>query len=83
MRFPRSGTIHRYGFTDTYETQHYKKSINPLNHGVTIHGDVMKTQRLRQALDLHQFGSAFGRARRNEKSLAKEHIFSFRTSTRQ
>lgn len=58
------------------------KGINPLDHGSAIHTDIMKTQGLKQALDLHKFDAAFGGARRDEeKSRAKERIFSFRTST--
>ena len=53
-----------------------KKGINPLDHGSVIHTDVMKTQGLKQALDLHKFDAAFGGARRDEeKSRAKERIF--------
>lgn len=54
--------------------------INPFTHGSQVHTDVMKTQALRQALDMHRFDAAFGGARRDEeKSRAKERIFSFRT----
>ena len=60
------------------------KGINPLDHGSAIHTDIMKTQGLKQALDLHKFDAAFGGARRDEeKSRAKERIFSFRTSAHQ
>lgn len=55
--------------------------INPFTHGSAIHTDVWKTQGLKQALDGHGFDLAFGGARRDEeKSRAKERIFSFRTS---
>jgi len=55
--------------------------INPFTHGSQIHTDVMKTQGLKQALDKHGFDAAFGGARRDEeKSRAKERIFSFRTA---
>jgi sulfate adenylyltransferase subunit 2 len=55
--------------------------INPFDHGSQIHTDMWKTQGLKQALDLHGFDAAFGGARRDEeKSRAKERIFSFRTS---
>ena len=58
------------------------KNINPFDHGSALHTDVMKTQGLKQALDLHGFDVAFGGARRDEeKSRAKERVFSFRTST--
>ena len=58
-----------------------EKNINPLDHGSALHTDVMKTQSLKQALDHHRFDVAFGGARRDEeKSRAKERVFSFRTS---
>ena len=53
--------------------------MNPFVHGSSMHTDVMKTQGLKQALDKHGFDVAFGGARRDEeKSRAKERIFSFR-----
>jgi len=55
--------------------------INPFEHGSQIHTDMWKTQGLKQALDMHGFDAAFGGARRDEeKSRAKERIFSFRTA---
>lgn len=55
------------------------EGVNPFSHGSGYHTDVMKTQALKQALDLHQFDVVFGGARRDEeKSRAKERIFSFR-----
>ncbi len=58
------------------------KDINPFDHGSALHTDVMKTQGLKQALDEHGFDVAFGGARRDEeKSRAKERVFSFRTET--
>lgn len=55
------------------------KGVNPFSHGSAVHTDIMKTQALRQALDRYQFDAAFGGARRDEeKSRAKERIFSFR-----
>src|SRR5882672_9244732 len=58
-----------------------KMNINPFVHGSTIHTDIMKTQGLKQALDTHGFDAAFGGARRDEeKSRAKERIFSFRSA---
>ena len=55
--------------------------IGPFSHGSAIHTDVMKTQALKQALDKFKFDVAFGGARRDEeKSRAKERIFSFRTA---
>jgi sulfate adenylyltransferase subunit 2 len=61
-----------------------KSNINPFDHGSSVHTDIMKTQGLKQALDQYQFDAAFGGARRDEeKSRAKERIFSFRTATHQ
>ena len=55
--------------------------INPFTHGSAVHTDVMKTQALRQALDKYGFDAAFGGARRDEeKSRAKERVFSFRSA---
>lgn len=55
------------------------EGINPITHGSSVHTDVMKTEALRQALDQYGFDVAFGGARRDEeKSRAKERIFSFR-----
>ena len=58
-----------------------EKGINPFDHG-SIHTDMWKTQGLKQALDHYGFDAAFGGARRDEeKSRAKERIFSFRTAS--
>jgi sulfate adenylyltransferase subunit 2 len=55
--------------------------INPFTHGSSVHTDMWKTQGLKNALDLHGFDAAFGGARRDEeKSRAKERIFSFRST---
>ena len=55
--------------------------INPFDHGSQLHTDMWKTQGLKQALDHHNFDAAFGGARRDEeKSRAKERIFSFRSA---
>jgi sulfate adenylyltransferase subunit 2 len=55
--------------------------VNPFTHGATVHTDIMKTQGLRQALEAGGFDAAIGGARRDEeKSRAKERIFSFRTA---
>ena len=55
--------------------------VGPFSHGSAVHTDIMKTAALKQALDLHKFDAAFGGARRDEeKSRAKERIFSFRTA---
>ena len=57
------------------------QGINPFTHGSRIHTDVMKTQGLKQALDKYEFDAAFGGARRDEeKSRAKERVFSFRAA---
>ena len=57
------------------------RGINPIASGSSLHTQVMKTEALKQALDLHQFDAAFGGARRDEeKSRAKERIFSFRSA---
>lgn len=58
-----------------------KMGMNPFEYGSSKHTDLMKTESLKQALDKYQFDVAFGGARRDEeKSRAKERIFSFRTS---
>jgi sulfate adenylyltransferase subunit 2 len=60
------------------------KGINPFTHGSEIHTGVMKTQGLKQALDKYAFDAALGGARRDEeKSRAKERIFSFRSAQHQ
>ncbi|MBB5519751.1 sulfate adenylyltransferase subunit 2 [Amphiplicatus metriothermophilus] len=57
------------------------QGVGPFTHGSQIHTDVMKTQALKQALDKYKFDAAFGGARRDEeKSRAKERVFSFRTA---
>ena len=56
--------------------------VGPFTHGSAVHTDVMKTQALKQALDKHKFDAAFGGARRDEeKSRAKERVFSFRDAS--
>ena len=58
-----------------------EKDINPFTHGSAIHTDIMKTEGLKQALDQYGFDAAFGGARRDEeKSRAKERVFSFRSA---
>jgi sulfate adenylyltransferase subunit 2 len=55
--------------------------VNPFTHGSAVHTDIMKTQALKQALDRHGFDAAFGGARRDEeKSRAKERVFSIRSA---
>ena len=57
-----------------------RDGVGPISHGSVVHTDIMKTQALKQALDHHGFDAAFGGARRDEeKSRAKERVFSFRT----
>ena len=59
-----------------------EKGVGPFTHGSKLHTDVMKTQALKQALDQHRFDAAFGGARRDEeKSRAKERVFSFRSKS--
>jgi sulfate adenylyltransferase subunit 2 len=58
-----------------------RRDINPFTHGSALHTEIMKTEALKQALDKHGFDAAFGGARRDEeKSRAKERVFSFRTA---
>ena len=55
------------------------QNVNPFSHGSAVHTDIMKTQALKQALGEHGFDAAFGGARRDEeRSRAKERVFSFR-----
>ena len=57
-----------------------EQGVGPFTHGSAVHTDIMKTAGLKQALDKYKFDAAFGGARRDEeKSRAKERIFSFRT----
>jgi sulfate adenylyltransferase subunit 2 len=57
------------------------RGVNPFTHGSSVHTDVMKTQALKQALEKYGFDAAFGGARRDEeKSRAKERVFSFRSA---
>ncbi len=57
------------------------QGLNPFTHGATVFTDAMKTQALKQALDKYRFDAAFGGARRDEeKSRAKERVFSFRNA---
>lgn len=58
------------------------KNINPFDHGSALHTDITKTEGLKQALDKYKFDVVFGGARRDEeKSRAKERIFSFRSAS--
>ncbi|MDR2215433.1 MAG: sulfate adenylyltransferase subunit CysD [Nevskiaceae bacterium] len=79
----RNETVKRLGLELIVHTnpEGLAAGIGPFTHGSAIHTDVMKTQALKQALDLHGFDAAFGGARRDEeKSRAKERIFSFRSA---
>jgi sulfate adenylyltransferase subunit 2 len=61
--------------------QAIENDINPFDHGSALHTDITKTEGLKQALDLYRYDVIFGGARRDEeKSRAKERIFSFRTA---
>ncbi len=58
-----------------------EQGVGPFSHGSAVHTDIMKTQSLKQALDHYKFDAAFGGARRDEeKSRAKERVFSFRNA---
>jgi sulfate adenylyltransferase subunit 2 len=82
IRF-RDDTAKRLGIELLVHTnpEGIERGIGPFTHGSAVHTDVMKTQALKQALDMYGFDAAFGGARRDEeKSRAKERIFSFRTA---
>lgn len=67
-----------------FNEEGYKAGIGPFTHGSKVHTDIMKTQALLQGLDKYKFDAAFGGARRDEeKSRAKERIFSFRDNFHQ
>ena len=79
----RDATVKRLGLELLVHTNQegLARGIGPFTHGSAVHTDVMKTQALRQALDQYGFDAAFGGARRDEeKSRAKERIFSFRNA---
>lgn len=79
----RSEVTRRYGLQLIVYTNPdgVEQGINPFTHGSAIHTDVMKTQALKQALDKYGFDAAFGGGRRDEeKSRAKERVFSFRSA---
>ncbi len=79
----RDQMAHQHGFDLLVYTNQEgaQQGINPFTHGSALYTDVMKTEGLKQALDKYKFDAAFGGARRDEeKSRAKERIFSFRTS---
>jgi sulfate adenylyltransferase subunit 2 len=77
----RDETIKRLGlnFIEYINQDGVKRGVNPFDSGSSLHTQVMKTEALKQALDKYGFDAAFGGARRDEeKSRAKERIFSFR-----
>ncbi len=80
---------HRDGIADRYRVrlivhvnaEGLRRGINPIDSGSSLHTQVMKTEGLKQALDDGKFDAAFGGARRDEeKSRAKERVFSFRNA---
>ena len=80
----RDETVKRLGLNLLVYTNQdgVKRGINPFDSGSNLHTQVMKTDALKQALDKYGFDAAFGGARRDEeKSRAKERIFSFRTAS--
>jgi sulfate adenylyltransferase subunit 2 len=79
----RDETVKRLGLKLLVHTNEdgVKRGINPFASGSALHTQVMKTEALKQALDKYGFDAAFGGARRDEeKSRAKERIFSFRSA---
>ncbi len=78
----RSAMVERYGAQILVHTnaEGVADGISPITHSSSVYTDTMKTQALRQALDMHEFDAAIGGARRDEeKSRAKERIFSHRS----
>jgi len=79
----RDNIVEKYGLELLKHTnpEGLAQNVNPFTHGSSLHTDIMKTQALKQALDHHRFDFAFGGARRDEeKSRAKERVFSFRNA---
>ena len=75
---------HNWELIVEYNREAYEAGVGPFTHGSAIHTDLMKTQALLSALARHGFDAAFGGARRDEeKSRAKERIFSFRNAFQQ
>jgi len=80
----RDRMAHEYGFDLLIHVNRegVHQGITPFTHGSALYTDIMKTEGLKQALDKYKFDAAFGGARRDEeKSRAKERIFSFRTAS--
>lgn len=70
---------HNWDLIVESNTKAFEEGVGPFTHGSKVHTDLMKTQALLGALDKHKFDAAFGGARRDEeKSRAKERIYSFR-----
>ena len=79
----RDRTAHECGFDLLIHTNEegVRQGVTPFTHGSALYTDIMKTEGLKQALDKYKFDAAFGGARRDEeKSRAKERIFSFRSA---
>ena len=77
----RDETVAKYGFDLIVHTNQegVEAGVGPFTHGSAKHTDIMKTQALKQALNKYKFDAAFGGARRDEeKSRAKERVYSFR-----
>lgn len=82
IRF-RDETIERFGLDLIVHInkEGLTQGVGPITHGSAVHTDIMKTQALRQALDAYKFDAAIGGARRDEeKSRAKERVFSHRSA---
>jgi sulfate adenylyltransferase subunit 2 len=80
----RDETVKRLGldFIEYINQDGIARGINPFDSGSSLHTQVMKTEALKRALDKYKFDAAFGGARRDEeKSRAKERIFSFRNAS--
>ena len=83
VRF-RDETAKKYGLNLIVHTNQdgVARGMNPFDHGSSLYTQVMKTEALKEALDLGKYDAAFGGARRDEeKSRAKERVFSFRSAT--
>ena len=75
---------HNWNLIVEYNREAYEAGVGPFTHGSKVHTELMKTQALLAALNRHGFDAAFGGARRDEeKSRAKERIFSFRNAYQQ
>jgi len=82
----RDETVRRLGITLIVHTNEEGRAqnVNPFDHGSAYYTHTMKTEALKEAMRLHGFDAAFGGARRDEeKSRAKERVFSFRTASQE